>query len=288
MATECNTFVAGSAYNRCDRHPHDATHFMPPPPRPHWSTITVAGHECELYEPPQPRSGRAVIYFHGVRERWLQELPGLRDQIEAAAVPAIAPRAGRSWWLDKRLPAFDPEITAERYVVEHVRAELERRFGVQPPGIGLIGTSMGGQGALRLSYRYPQLFPVAAAIAPAIDFHLAMREAGDRDDGEYYDTLWTIYGDVERARQDTAILHVHPLNWPRHQCFASDPSDLHWHDGAARLHSKLVALGIPHVALLEARVGPGEGHSTVYYDRIAPEIMQFVLDALDAESRRIP
>ena len=261
---------------------------MPPPPRPHWSTITVAGHECELYEPPLPRSGRAVIYLHGVRERWLQELPGLRDQIEAAAVPAIAPRAGRSWWLDKRLPAFDPEITAERYVVEHVRAELERRFGVQPPGIGLIGTSMGGQGALRLSYRYPQLFPVAAAIAPAIDFHLAMREAGDRDDGEYYDTLWTIYGDVERARQDTAILHVHPLNWPRHQCFASDPSDLHWHDGATRLHSKLVALGIPHVALLEARVGPGEGHSTVYYDRIAPEIMQFVLDALDAESRRIP
>jgi pimeloyl-ACP methyl ester carboxylesterase len=261
---------------------------MPPPPRPHWSIITVGGHACELYEPPQPRPGRAVIYLHGVRERWLQELPALRDLIEAAGLPAIAPRSGRSWWLDKRLPAFDPETTAERYVVEHVRGELERRFGVQPPGIGLIGTSMGGQGALRLAYRYPQLFPVAAAIAPAIDFHLAMREAGDRDDGEYYDTLWQLFGDVERARQDTAILHVHPLNWPRHQCFASDPSDLHWHDGAVRLRSKLVALGIPHVALLEPLVGPGEGHSTVYYDRIAPEIMRFVLDTLDAESRRMP
>ena len=265
---------------------------MTPPPRPHWSTITVAGHECELYAPPQPRSSRAVIYLHGVRERWLRELPGLRDQIEAAAVPAIAPRAGRSWWLDKRLVAFDAELTPERYVVEHVRAEVERRFDVRPPGIGLIGTSMGGQGALRLAYRYPQLFPVAAAIAPAIDFHLAMREAGDRDDGEYYDTLWTIYGDVERARQDTAILHVHPLNWPRHQCFASDPRDEHWHDGAARLREKLAALGIPHTALLEPRVDPetasrGGAHGPAYYDLVAPEVVRFVLDALDGEARRL-
>ena len=91
MATECSTFVAGSAYNRCDRSPHDAANFMTPPPRPHWSTITVAGHECELYAPPQPRSSRAVIYLHGVRERWLRELPGLRDQIEAAAVTYYAP-----------------------------------------------------------------------------------------------------------------------------------------------------------------------------------------------------
>ena len=69
---------------------------MPPQPRPHWSFITVAGHACELYEPPQPRPGRAVIYLHGVRERWLQELPVLRDLIEAAGLPAIAPRSGRS------------------------------------------------------------------------------------------------------------------------------------------------------------------------------------------------
>jgi S-formylglutathione hydrolase len=264
--------------------------------------ITIAGHDCELFDPPTAEPGRAVIHLHGVHEAFLQDSSGglqdssggladnssgLRGAIEAAGLPTLAPRTGRSWWLDQIMPGFDRNMTPERFVVEHVRAEIHRRFGVTPSGIALIGTGMGGQGALRLAYRHPTIFPVAAAIAPAIDFHLAMRECDERNDGEYYDTLWQLFGDVERARQDTAILHVHPLNWPRHQCFASDPSDLHWHDGAVRLRSKLVALGIPHVALLEPLVGPGEGHSTVYYDRIAPEIMRFVLDALDAEARRL-
>ncbi|MFM7206060.1 MAG: alpha/beta hydrolase-fold protein [Planctomycetaceae bacterium] len=255
-----------------------------PAPRAHWSVIDVGGHACELHAPPDPLPGRALIYLHGVRERWLQDMPALTRLVEEHRLPVIAPRTGRSWWLDRIMPAFDPLVTPERFVVETVRAEVGRRFGVSAPGIALVGTSMGGQGALRIAYRHPTVFPVAAAVAPAIDFHQAMREAGDRDDGEHYDTLWQVFGDVERARQDTAILHVHPLNWPRHQFFASDPADGHWHDGAARLHGKLVALGIPHVAVLESR---GGGHSVEYYDRVAPDAMRFVLDALDQESRRL-
>ncbi|MEI7863517.1 MAG: esterase, partial [Planctomycetota bacterium] len=71
---------------------------------------------------------------------------------------------------------------------------------------------------------------------------------------------------------------------PRHQWFASDPADHRWHDGSQRLHSKLVALGIPHTALLEAR---GGGHSPDFYNRVAPEAVQFIVAALDAEARRI-
>jgi S-formylglutathione hydrolase len=235
-----------------------------------------------MFAPPDPRPGRAILFLHDVRGGWLQELPPLRDLIEAARIPVIGPRTGRSWWLDRAVAGFPAGLTPERFVVDVVRAEVERRFGVTSPGIALVGTGMGGQGALRIAYRHPAIFPVAAAIAPAIDFHLAMRHAGDRDDGESFDTLWDTYGDVERARQDTAILHVHPLNWPRHQWFASDPADIDWHDGAARLHSKLVALGIPHTAILEP---PADGPAPA--DRVAAEAMRFVLDALDAESRRI-
>ena len=51
---------------------------------------------------------------------------------------------------------------------------------------------MGGQAALRLAYRHPEKFPIAAAIAPAIDFHLGMRHGHNWIDGELYDTLWEI------------------------------------------------------------------------------------------------
>jgi pimeloyl-ACP methyl ester carboxylesterase len=261
-------------------HPMNAS----PAPRPHWSMIDVGGHACELYTPPSPIPGKALVYLHDERERSLPDLHGLCDAIEKAGVPAIAPRSGRSWWLDRIVPAFDRGITPERFVVTAVREEIGGRFGVSSPGIALVGTGMGGQGALRIAYRHPAIFPVAAAIDPAIDFHQAMRAAGDRADGELFDTLWEIYGDVERARQDTAILHVHPLNWPRHQCFASDPADVHWHDGAVRLHSKLSALGIPHTALLDPR---GGGQASAFMDAVVPEIMRFVLEALDAESRRV-
>lgn len=253
------------------------------PPDSAWSLVTVAGHPCAVYAPPEPAPGRAVVYLHGLDG----EPPrgAIRAAIQTAALPTIAPLTGRSWWLDRIMPAFDPQVTPDRFVREAIVAELENRFGVRPPGIGLVGIGMGGQGALRIAYRHPHVFPVAAAIAPAIDFHLGMRQAADRDDGELFDTLWEAYGDVERARQDTAILHVHPLNWPRHQWFASSPDDHHWHDGAQRLHSKLVALGIPHEAVLEGL--PGED-AAVFEDRVAAAAVAFLIAALDQESRRLP
>lgn len=251
----------------------------------HWSTITVAGQACEIFAPPEPAAGRALIYLHDLHGRGLRETPGLCGLLEAARLPTIAPRTGRCWWLDQIVPGFDPVITPQRFIVDAVRAEVARRFGVHPPGIALIGTGMGGQGALQIAYRHPTLFPVVAAIAPAIDFHLGMREAADRPDGELFDTLWEVYGDVERARQDTAILHVHPLNWPRQQFFASGPDDAHWHDGAARLHGKLVALGIPHVAQLDSWAG---GHDPASHGRAAAEALAFACAALDQESRRVP
>lgn len=255
---------------------------LQPPAAPDWSEIVVAGHACEVFAPARAAAGRAAIYLHDLHGGRLRDAAGLRAAIEAAGLPVVAPRGGRGWWLDRIVPSFDAGVSPERFVIEHVRGEIERRFDVRPPGIALVGVGMGGQGALRIAYRHPAAFPVAAAIAPAIDFHQGMREAADRDDGELFDTLWELYGEVEHARQDTAILHVHPLNWPRHHWFASDPADLHWHDGAVRLHSKLAALGIPHEWVLESRGQPAE-----FTDRVAPEAIAFITAALDKESRRV-
>src|SRR5437660_9954708 len=105
----------------------------------------------------------------------------------------------RSWWTDKICLEFDPRLSAEKHVIQNVLPFIEERLGVKPPRIGLLGTSMGGQGALRLAYKYPRLLPVAAAISPAIDFHKRFNE-GD-------ETIPQTYPDPEAARQDTAILH---------------------------------------------------------------------------------
>jgi S-formylglutathione hydrolase FrmB len=66
-------------------------------------------------------------------------------------------------------------MSAEDYVLGPILDECHHITGETTGGVGLLGYDMGGQAALRLAYRHPEKFPIAAAIAPAIDFHLGMR-----------------------------------------------------------------------------------------------------------------
>jgi len=247
-----------------------------------WSTIDVAGHACDLFQPATvAANARCLVYLHDLAGRPPQTLPAVQAAVEATGLPLLAPQTGRSWWLQHKVERFDHKRTPEDFLLGPVLEECRRRFAAGPGGVGLFGVEMGGQGALRLAYRHPGSFPVAAAINPAIDFQLGMRHGHDWDDGELFDTLWEIFPDVEQARQETAILHVHPLNWPRHQWFASDPTDRRWRDGAERLDSKLIALGIPHTAMFDQPAG-GD-----FLTAAAAAAVQFVVNALDAESRRV-
>lgn len=244
--------------------------------RPGWSTIHLAGHACEIHE-PSGTSGHAAAIL-------LEDLPGkprvaaeaLRGRLEAAGIPVICPDPAGGWWLDRVVSAFDPVVPPMAYVCGPVLDEVARRFGVKPTGVGLLGCGAGGQGALGIAYRRPETFPVVAAVTPAIDFHHAMR-----DGLEGSEPLWEVYAEVERARQDTAILHVHPLNWPRHQFFAADIREAVWYDGASRLHGKLAALGVPHEWMLEPVT---DGSFAV---KAAEAAVSFVVDRLARESRRI-
>jgi hypothetical protein len=67
--------------------------------------------------------------------------------------------------------------------------------------------------------------------------------------------LENLYRDAEEARQDTATLHIHPLNRPRHQFFCCDPADLRWHESADRLRMNLWSLGVPFACDVETTAG---------------------------------
>jgi len=242
-----------------------------------WSQIDLAGHVCHTYVPPQPsRHGFVVVYLHGVHVNRLDDQPAFTREFDRHGLRVICPRTERSWWTDKICQEFDSRMSAERYVIDPVLAWIAEHWGSQPPQIGLLGTSMGGQGARRMAFRHPRTFPVAAAISPAIDYHLRL------DEGD--ETLGLMYSDSEAARQDTATLHVHPLNWPRNVWFCCDPIDLRWHESAERLRMKLAALGIPHDCDLESS---GGGHGFEYYNRMAPKAIGFIAQRLESERLRV-
>lgn len=64
---------------------------------------------------------------------------------------------------------------------------------------------------LRLAYRFPNRFPVVAAISPELDFHQLLPSGNSG--------LSSLYPDPEAARQDTALLQIQSWNGPRQQWF---------------------------------------------------------------------
>lgn len=242
-----------------------------------WSEEVVAGHPCDVFEPAQPSEHRyVVIYLHGVHLNRLVDKPQFSSQFDRFGLRVVAPMTQRSWWTDRICYQFDRTISAERHVRENILAYISERWSAAPPKLGLLGTSMGGQGALRLAYKYPDTFPVVAAISPAVDYHTRI------DDGD--ETLEQMYADREAARQDTATLHVHPLNWPRHQFFCCCPTDERWWESADRLRMKLSSLGIPHEHDLETE---GGGHGFHYYSQMAERAVSFLADRLERERLRV-
>lgn len=242
-----------------------------------WSKIKIAGHTCHTYLPPNPSEhGHTVLYMHGRYQGVPMERPELMQHFDRHGLRIIAPMTRRSWWSDRICPDFDSEITVEQYLLTKILPWLQENWQCVTPQIALMGASMGGQGALRLSYKHPNIFPVTAAFFPAIDYHIRLEE-GDK-------ILAQMYRDPEDCRQDTATLHIHPLNWPRHQYFCCDPVDYPWHNSADRLHMKLFSLGVPHEHDLETSAG---GHTWEYVEHMGERVINFVAERLEQERLRV-
>jgi S-formylglutathione hydrolase len=234
---------------------------------------TVAGHPCDILEPAARGAADIVaIYLHDSVESRLCDQPELLSACRRQTLAIVAPHTGRSWWTDRVCPAFDDVLTTEQLLLDHVLPLIRERWGVEPPRIGLFGSEMGGQGALRFAYKHPRQFQAVAAVSPLIDYQIVF----DQDEH-----LQAMYRDREAVRQDTALLHVHPLNWPLHQFFCCDPSDYASWDGADRLHMKLASSGIPHEHDLETTIADRQE----YENRMMQRAVAFLTARLRRESR---
>jgi S-formylglutathione hydrolase len=234
-----------------------------------WAREAIADKPADVFAPPGARA--AVLFLHAV---------GLESPADSAAYTAafarhglacVAPFGARSWWSDRVCPEFDPALTAERHLLDNVRPWAAARW----PRVAAAGISMGGQGAVRLGFKHPELFPVVASVAGAFDYHELYGQGTPIDE---------MYRSRENCRQDTAILHVNPLRFPPHVWFVCDPDDEQWHRGNDRLHDKLSAIGLAHAADLETRAG---GHSWAYFDAMADPMAAFAAAALAKQSRQL-
>jgi S-formylglutathione hydrolase FrmB len=241
-----------------------------------WSTLEIGGRRADIYDRPgisSPRLG--ILYLHDSTLESLRDRPVFSALFDRFHMACVCPEGQQSWWTDRTCKEFGNQQTPERHLLHHALPFFEERWKLPPRNIGLLGIGMGGQGALRVAFKHPEMFPAVAAIAPALDYHELYGQGTPLDD---------MYDSKEQCRQDTALMHVHPSHYPPHIFFCIDPDDVRWYRGNDRLHEKLNALGIPHQVDLETRAG---GHAWPYYNHMAQRAVAFLHHGLEQESRRL-
>lgn len=242
-----------------------------------WSTEQLDGKAVEVYEPAglsgRPRFG--VLFLHDDNRETLRDRPAFTKLFDELKLACVCPHGDHCWWTDRICKHFDERLTAEKFVLERVAPYFNQRWGLPARGVGLLGIGMGGQGTLRLAFKHARTFPVVSALAPAIEYHELYHAGTPIDD---------MYDSKEQCRQDIALMHVPPHDYPPHIFFCIDPADRQWYRGNDRMHEKLNALGITHTCDLTTRAG---GHSWEYYQHMAERSVRFLFTGLEHESRRL-
>jgi pimeloyl-ACP methyl ester carboxylesterase len=233
-----------------------------------WTTLEIGGRRADLFVPAEPPVG-AVLALHGYSGETLKASPRFTQELEQRRLWTVCPDGGRSWWLDVETPEF-AGTTPMQHLLTQVVPWIEASTAFRRPNIGLLGIGMGGQGALNLAYRNGRSFAAVAAISPTIDFQKLHGKGTLLDE---------MFASAELVRQQTPILHLHPLNWPDKQFFCCDPRDPLWFESCERLASKLSSSGIPFESDLTTRAGQ-TGWGWDYFDAMALRATKFLADAL--------
>ncbi len=79
--------------------------------------------------PPRPaRTITPSFISIAARRRRCGAIPAFMREFERYGLRVIEPVTGRSWWTDRIWPEFDPTISAEAYVLDHVVPYVAERW----------------------------------------------------------------------------------------------------------------------------------------------------------------
>ena len=107
--------------------------------------------------------------------------PVLEEMWKAGTLPpmvVVTPSAERSFYMDYKDGSQNWETLLATELLDHLRAKYN--VTRERKGTLLFGISMGGMGALRLGFKYPEKFAGLAALEPGVDPVLKWKDLSSR------------------------------------------------------------------------------------------------------------
>ncbi len=124
-----------------------------------------------------------LLHGGGGSNKWLKRQQPIIEQAwiskKLQDLVVITPSAGRSYYMDYR----DGSEHWESFIMHELLPVVRERFNVvkRREGVFIAGSSMGGMGALRMAFKYPEIFEAVVALAPAIEPALSFSEIDPSD-----------------------------------------------------------------------------------------------------------
>lgn len=227
-----------------------------------------------------------IYYLHGLGENAQALLPlsslidDLRQRGKIKDLVVITPDAGASFYIDSK----DGKARYEDFFIREFMPAMEKRYRAiaTRASRAIQGTSMGGYGALRLAFKYPQMFAAVAAEMPALYekfpqrlipfFEMSRRGAAEVSPfGRPFDeSFWERNTPFSLAKANAARLRNLPIYFD-----CGDRDDYGFDEGARQLDKLLASLRIQHTS----HIYPG-GHNPQFILEHFPEALTFVAKAL--------
>jgi len=192
----------------------------------------------------------------------------------------LAPSGGHTFFLN----SADGKIRYEDFLTKEFMPQMEQKYRVD--GVrtrrGITGVSMGGFGALRLAFKYPQRFAAVSAQMPALLAEIPANFAGGGS-GSPSSMLGDVFGnpiDVAYLQRNSVFYfaRVTPateLNRMKIYFNVGNNDDYGFEQGAQKLHLLLDSRGIPN----EFHIYPGR-HDPQFAVRHFGEVVQFQWNAI--------
>jgi len=240
------------------------------------------------FDSDKSRRYPVLYYMHGLgdNEQSLLNTGGwdliedLRRTGKIGEFVILAPGAGHTFFLD----SADGKIRYEDFLLREFMPQMEKKYRAQstPATRGITGISMGGFGALRLAFKYPQQFAAVSAQMPALIAEIPTNFSMGGP-GSPASFMGDIFGNpFNRAYFERNNVFYFARNTPTPQLKrlriyfdVGNNDDYGFEQGGEKLHQLLDSRGVPN----EFHVYPG-GHTPQYVMRHFGDVIQFQWKAI--------